>query len=509
MAIKIAGNRVLDYDVLSYSNTNIAVGHQSLNSLTTGTNNTAVGYRSLYSSTTGVDNSAVGYQALYDIITGTDNTVIGYNTGRGITTGSKNTIIGANVTGLSATLANTIIIADGDGNNRIYVDSSGNVGIGTSSPSGKLDVVGGRSFFAAASEVYGIGVKYVSTGGSVYFGATSGSATPDAQISNAGGGALMTLQNGGNVGIGTTSPTQKLQVAGSCLLGDSVGVVTGDVAPTQIGTLTFGSNATSSYSWIQSYSSRNLSLNPVGNNVGIGTTSPRSILNTSVGTITGPAVTAGLTLSATYSGVTAVNSIDWNYIGQTSSPIRLGATFNSDGAGMDMVFYTSTSYTTNGSERMRLNKDGNLGIGTTPSYRFHVYNNTDAINSYFHLGKNNGGSADGVYILDDRGFAGVNSGKTFRVLTRNDGTNDTGAIASFENLTTTVLRVGIDGRVSIGTASPATSAALDITSTTGALIVPRMTTTQRDALTAVNGMIIYNTTTTTMQGYINGAWANM
>jgi hypothetical protein len=48
---------------------------------------------------------------------------------------------------------------------------------------------------------------------------------------------------------------------------------------------------------------------------------------------------------------------------------------------------------------------------------------------------------------------------------------------------------------------------LEISSTTSTLLVSRMTTTQRDALTAVNGMIIYNTTDNQMQGRINGSWA--
>lgn len=47
---------------------------------------------------------------------------------------------------------------------------------------------------------------------------------------------------------------------------------------------------------------------------------------------------------------------------------------------------------------------------------------------------------------------------------------------------------------------------LDVATTTGAFIVPRMTTTQRDALTAVNGMIIYNTTTNQFNFRENGAW---
>jgi integrin beta 8 len=36
-----------------------------------------------------------------------------------------------------------------------------------------------------------------------------------------------------------------------------------------------------------------------------------------------------------------------------------------------------------------------------------------------------------------------------------------------------------------------------------------MTTTQRDAMTPINGMIIYNTTTNTIQGYQNSAWSNL
>jgi len=67
-------------------------------------------------------------------------------------------------------------------------------------------------------------------------------------------------------------------------------------------------------------------------------------------------------------------------------------------------------------------------------------------------------------------------------------------------------QLAIEGRVGIGTTNPAASAVLDLTSTSGALLVPRMTTTERNALTAVNGMIIYNTTTNQMQGYINSAW---
>lgn len=52
----------------------------------------------------------------------------------------------------------------------------------------------------------------------------------------------------------------------------------------------------------------------------------------------------------------------------------------------------------------------------------------------------------------------------------------------------------------------ATSAILELQSTTGALLLPRMTTAQRDALTAVDGMMVYNVTTGAMNKRQGGAW---
>ena len=57
------------------------------------------------------------------------------------------------------------------------------------------------------------------------------------------------------------------------------------------------------------------------------------------------------------------------------------------------------------------------------------------------------------------------------------------------------------GTIGVGTATPNASAAIDITSTTGSLLLPRMTTSQRNNLTAAEGMMIYNTTEMQYQGY--------
>lgn len=254
--------------------------------------------------------------------------------------------------------------------------------------------------------------------------------------------------------------------------------------------------------------SERMRINTSGN-IGIGTGSTiRSILNTNVGTITGPAVTAGLTLSANYSGVTAVNSIDWNYSGQTSSPVRLGATFNSDGAGMEMVFYTSTSFSSNGSERVRINKDGNVGIGTSSPA-------TESTNARLALVGAVGSNASSLATTNTnavatfRGDAGSGYLLNIGAVSADGSPYLQGSVYNGGSSASNLLLQPYGGNVGIGTTSPATSARLEIAGTTGALLVPRLTTTERNALTAVNGMIIYNATDNQMQGRINGAWVAM
>ena len=70
--------------------------------------------------------------------------------------------------------------------------------------------------------------------------------------------------------------------------------------------------------------------------------------------------------------------------------------------------------------------------------------------------------------------------------------------------TNDVITITNGGLVGINADSP--QGALDVTSTTGGLIVPRMTTTQRNAMTAQNGEIIYNTSTNAFNFYENGSW---
>ena len=47
---------------------------------------------------------------------------------------------------------------------------------------------------------------------------------------------------------------------------------------------------------------------------------------------------------------------------------------------------------------------------------------------------------------------------------------------------------------------------ITVTGTAGAVTLSTLTTAQRDALSAVNGMLVYNSTTTKIEAYANGAW---
>lgn len=115
---------------------------------------------------------AVGLDTL-EGTTGNYNTGVGYRAGNALTSGAKNTIIGAytgNMGGLDIrSSSNNIILSDGDGNIRLYTDTSGSTLLGYTSKSASetFGSRGDRVQISLASSNYG---KYETVFHSVFTG---------------------------------------------------------------------------------------------------------------------------------------------------------------------------------------------------------------------------------------------------------------------------------------------------------------------------------------------------
>ncbi len=136
-----------------------------------------------------------------------------------------------NAQGITNTLggnteSNKFIIENSDSEVGLVVTGEGNVGIGTTEPGSgfntKLDIVGSTSFRTNSGDPSkGIKIDVTGTSHRIYSDATSG--TPYDLIlgtyPNGHMNQLVLHQSSGNVGIGTTSPSQMLEVDGKIKIG--------------------------------------------------------------------------------------------------------------------------------------------------------------------------------------------------------------------------------------------------------------------------------------------------
>ena len=174
---------------------NTAVGYQAAYSNTTGQYNTALGYGALFTNSTGQYNTAIGRTAL-NLATGSLNTAIGYGSGEAITTGAKNTIIGGytgNQGGLDIrTASNYIVLSDGDGNPRFYIDNNGNSVVNGGylqlplNQTMRIPSTGGISYVGNINSATVFQIAYNSTSAGVQLssGATSWGTFSDSRLKN-------------------------------------------------------------------------------------------------------------------------------------------------------------------------------------------------------------------------------------------------------------------------------------------------------------------------------------
>lgn len=125
-------------------NNNAAFGEAAMPS-NTGSANSSVGYGSMNGNTTGSENTAIGGKALDQNTTGNYNTAVGVKALDVNGTGNENTAIGWYADVLSPSLTNATAIganAKVGANNSLVLGNNANVGIGTSTPNEKLEVIG-------------------------------------------------------------------------------------------------------------------------------------------------------------------------------------------------------------------------------------------------------------------------------------------------------------------------------------------------------------------------------
>lgn len=191
------GKRSLEHNVSGSAN--VAFGYRALgDNNTSGSSNVAIGYASLLRSN-GSGNTALGNYAGFGLESGNSNIFIGNYSSYNNLNGSNNVFIGKvnveNQPSTSQLVGNdshrSIIIADGAGNQRLLINSAGNVGIGLGNnikPSNRLDINGGVV----------IGKGYMPS------------------LSSDSSQGVIAPANGllvqGNIGVGTTSPKSKLEI---------------------------------------------------------------------------------------------------------------------------------------------------------------------------------------------------------------------------------------------------------------------------------------------------------
>ena len=386
-----------------------------------------------------------------------------------------------------------------DGTERMRINSSGNVGIGTTSPQKKLDVYLGTNNAVASiaggissGEYAGLHFGYSETGNSNYRhsaivferdDASHGDARGKIHILNSASGSSsadlgdsrLTILPSGNVGIGTTSPSHKLHVSGSGTIVYAGGSASNNEivierttsSPSKLQLQAFSSNPSIKFTangngrlrFLDSSDNERVTFLESGN-VGIGTTSPREKLDVDGDIVTtwGNDKFVGLQYQQ---GAAYQNGLLLHGDNRSTGLIAKGGT----GSTPYIWFGVSEGGNT---ERMRITKDGNVGIGTTnPGAKLHVDSSTA-----FSL---TAATGDTLFLSDDTstselngvgasiGFSGPQAVQRQAAIAalRTGDDHDKIGLAFYThpgsgNDETIVekLRIDHDGNVGIGTASP-------------------------------------------------------
>lgn len=382
-------------------------------------------------------------------------------------------------TGFSRFAADTVGIVTG-GSERLRVDSTGNVGIGTSAPGKTLEVAGNNTTSAYTPlrlrNTNGtIGVTWdfnLGTDKGLNLSSSSGNSSFSISPSSAALNAFY-INNAGNVGIGTTGPNNNLHIIGAS--NTNSGIFVEDVAGSRI--LISGSRGTTGVPYIGTFSSSTpLTLGTNGNetmrlttagNVGIGTTAPT--FNLDIQNATGTTLLRAKNTGSSNAGIILASDNNGGYITNNASLLTSEAIYFQNSTNL-MRLYAA------GAEKARLSSTGlqlfgtgsvlvvdgtgnssfagNVGIGTTaPGSKFEISgSNSDPSGALSNVGVVRIGTAatNGLDI-------GASSSSPFGVWLQSK-TTSINASAVYP-----LLLNPVGGNVGIGTTNPGTT--LDIVGT--------------------------------------------
>jgi hypothetical protein len=390
---------------------NTALGYYALNFNGTGNNNTVLGSEAGYgvSGLSDVSNNIIlGYKSGHTILTGADNNILlGYQAADSLTTGSNNIVIGYDVEAPSNSASNqlnigNLIFATGvDGTGTTL--SSGNVGIGTASPTALLSVNSSGSNASINNPTSGQGVILSAAGGS-----TTGQlriiANDSAWADNASTAyfQIRTLANNNATFMGGTygadAPLDRLQFNSEYTtitnnaytdtpVATAIFEVVNDTAARNVMQLVGAGSQTGDFMQITSNggAAGNIMTVDSSGNVGIGTTDPSRKLH--IHEASGNAYLQ-LTQASTGTGVNdgfqiSMGASQVNFINRESGNI---------------VFET------NGNELVRFKSTGNVGIGTTTPWALLAVNAPAGQNSFVI-----GSSTATSLIVNENGNVGINT----------------------------------------------------------------------------------------------------
>ena len=352
---------------------------------------------------------------------------------------------------------------------RMATQTGGNVGIGTTSPSTELDVVGTARMDTGITE----GIHYVGTGLEHWGDGGTGMSFPANDILSlrTASSDRLYINSAGNVGIGTTTPGEKLEVAGNILanatnvainIGSTISLTPGGGHPnTGAGTLIVGGKTNGGYNYQPGV------ITLINQNPNIGAGADTGVIQ--------------------FAGKDDATS---GYVSANIKAFTTAAAGTGNSGGGIITLGTSPGY---GApiERFRITTSGNVGIGlTSPSSKLHVSSTTSTSLTTVGVQTESGtiGNLVGIGFATS-GAAGKYKSAIGHITTSSsqgvgamvfcvDGVSDVNPVEIGDEK----MRISSAGNVGIGTTSP--GAKLDVTGTgkfTGQVTIPATPVAATDA----------------------------